>query len=85
MDIVKGVVVKAVAGRDAGRYFVVLKFDDGFVWISDGKTRKLETPKKKNTKHLIITDTVTDINEITNKKLKMYLDRFNCPEIESEV
>lgn len=85
MDIVKGVVVKAVAGRDAGRYFVVQKSEKGFVWISDGKTRKLEKPKKKNIKHLQITDYVTDIDKITNKKLKMYLDRFNCPEIESEV
>lgn len=85
MDIVKGVVVKAVAGRDSGRYFVVLKNEDGFVWISDGKTRKLDNPKKKNIKHLIFSDSVIDIDKITNKKLKMSLDRYYGPEIESEV
>ncbi len=85
MDIVKGVVVKATAGRDKDRYFVVLDYENNFVWISDGSTRKIDSPKKKNVKHLIFTETVVDISKITNKKLKMYLGRFNVPEIESEV
>lgn len=85
MDIVKGVVVKAAAGRDSGRYFIVVNYEDNFVWISDGKTRKLEKPKKKNIKHLQFTDTVADIEKITNRKLKVYLDSFYSPEIESEV
>lgn len=85
MDIVKGVVVKAVAGRDSGRYFIVVDYEDNFVWISDGKTRKLESPKKKKIKHLHFTDTVAEIDKITNRKLKVYLDSFYCPEIESEV
>ena len=85
MDIVKGVVVKAVAGRDNGRFFVVVNKEGSFIWISDGKSRKLEKPKKKNIKHVIITDAVIDIERITNKKLKMSLDRYYGPEIESEV
>ncbi len=87
MDIVKGIVVKAIAGRDKGNVFVVKEISEkkDYVLISDGKTRKLETPKKKNIKHLRITNTVIDINDITNKKLKMALSSFVCSESESEV
>lgn len=48
-----GCVVKSLAGRDAGRMFVVIReIDADFVLISDGDTRPLDRPKKKRRKHL---------------------------------
>ena len=87
MEVVKGIVVKAIAGRDRGSIFVVkeLTENSGYVLIADGKTRKLESPKKKSIKHLRFTNTVIDINDITNKKLKMALRNLYCSEDESEV
>jgi len=87
VEIVKGIVVKAIAGRDRGSIFVVKELTEnrGYVLIADGKTRKLESPKKKSIKHLRFTNTVIDINDITNKKLKMALRNLNCSEDESEV
>ena len=42
-----GCVVKSLAGRDAGRMFVVIReIDADFVLISDGDTRPLDRPKK---------------------------------------
>ena len=50
-----GMVVKSKAGRDAGRYFVVLKgADEGYVLIADGDLRKVAKPKRKKIKHLDI-------------------------------
>lgn len=86
MDIVKGIVVKAIAGRDNGNFFVVKEIaEEGYVLICDGSTRKLEKPKKKNVKHIRITRTVIDTDNITNKKLKMILRSFRDSENESEV
>ncbi|MBP1564402.1 MAG: KOW domain-containing RNA-binding protein [Oscillospiraceae bacterium] len=87
MEIVKGMVVKAIAGRDKGIYFVVTEIsgDRKYVLISDGRTRKLSGPKKKSIKHLKMTGTVIDINDITNKKLKMVLKNIDCSVNESEV
>jgi len=86
VKIVEGTVVKAVAGRDNGRFFAVTKIcGDQYVLISDGKTRKLDRPKKKNIKHLKATGTVIKITEITDKKLKMTLRNFNSSDDESEV
>ena len=87
MEIVKGMVVKAIAGRDKGIYFVVTEISDDrkYVLMSDGRTRKLSGPKKKSIKHLKMTGTVIDINDITNKKLKMVLKNIDCSVNESEV
>ena len=48
-----GSVVLSRAGRDNGRYFVVVgQADDEHVLIADGRLRKVESPKKKKLKHL---------------------------------
>lgn len=52
-DISIGTVVKATAGRDKGRVFLVIDVKDGFAYIADGRTRKIGKLKKKNFKHLI--------------------------------
>ena len=52
-EIVIGDVVKATAGRDKGKFFLVVDLSDGFALIVDGKTRKVGKPKRKNVKHLI--------------------------------
>lgn len=53
MDVCKGDIVYSKAGRDQGRYFLVIaEVDEQFVLIADGKLRRLETPKRKKTKHL---------------------------------
>lgn len=52
-DISIGQIVVSAAGRDKGDKFVVLCIiDSQYVYISDGRTRKLEKPKKKKLKHL---------------------------------
>lgn len=48
-----GSVVLSKAGRDRGRYFVVVeKLDGQYVALADGDLRKLQNPKKKKIKHL---------------------------------
>lgn len=56
MDIYPGKVVLSTAGRDKDRYFVVLSVEDNFCYISDGKIRKVDMPKKKKIKHLRVTE-----------------------------
>ena len=44
-------VVTSVAGRDAGTWFYVIKTDDTYLYLCNGKDRTIEKPKKKKTKH----------------------------------
>ena len=53
MMIHTGNVVQAVAGHDKGKLFLVLRESEDFVWLADGKNRKIDTPKKKRRKHVI--------------------------------
>lgn len=77
LKIEKGRVVRALAGRDSGRFFAIVDIDGKFVKIADGKTRKLKEPKTKSLKHLMLTNTVTDIDSITDKQLRKVLSAFN--------
>lgn len=48
-----GRLVRSLAGRDAGRLFVVTQvLDAEFVLVCDGGLRTLARPKKKRVKHL---------------------------------
>lgn len=72
-NIAIGTVVKSIAGRDQGRYYVAVTAKDRFVFIADGTERKLEKPKRKNVKHISPTHRWIDITGLTNKKLKKLL------------
>ena len=49
--------VLSLAGRDMGRVALTVGVtDDGRVLIADGRTHKIESPKKKKLKHLLFLD-----------------------------
>ena len=76
MNVLQGSVVKSTAGHDKNAYFVAVSIQGNFVFIADGKERKLEKPKRKNIKHLDMTKSVIELHEITNKKLRKLLNEF---------
>lgn len=43
---------RSLAGRDAGIICLILREEDENVFIADGRDRRVETPKKKNRKHV---------------------------------
>ncbi|MBQ7601320.1 MAG: KOW domain-containing RNA-binding protein [Lachnospiraceae bacterium] len=47
-----GRTVRSLKGHDSGKLYVVLRTEDAFVFLSDGKSRPREGPKKKNRKHV---------------------------------
>ena len=76
MEIAKGTVVIAKAGRDKGRAFAVIEvLDDRTVLIADGRSRPLERPKRKNVIHLQATGTTADC-VTTNRQLRIFLKSF---------
>ena len=80
MKLLKGSVVRAEAGRDGGKFFAVVDADEKYCLIADGKSRKLATPKRKNIKHIRITDSMINLNDITDKKLRNMLKQFGSAE-----
>jgi ribosomal protein L14E/L6E/L27E len=68
-----GEIVNSKAGRDADRFFIIVKIiDETYVLISDGDLRKIEKPKRKKLKHLTLTGVAIDsLNEKLVNKLKV--------------
>lgn len=76
MDIRCGSVVISSAGHDKGRPMVVTGADSGYVFVADGKERRLDSPKKKNIKHVRATHKLIELEGLTDKKLRQTLRAF---------
>ena len=80
MDFCKGMIVRSRAGRDAGRWCVIVELEENFAAIADGDLRTLEKPKRKKLMHLARTNTVLAPDDYpTNNRLKQILATFGRP------
>ena len=52
MNISKSDIVISLAGRDQGKLFYVVSTEGEYALLADGKTRRLEHPKRKKLKHI---------------------------------
>ncbi|HHW03512.1 MAG TPA: RNA-binding protein [Thermoanaerobacterales bacterium] len=73
-----GQLVLSCAGRDSGRFMIVVKIlDSNYVYVADGTLRKIENPKKKKIKHLKVLNKKSDyIAEKLQNKRKVYNDEI---------
>lgn len=77
MDIVKGQIVRSIAGHDKNDFFVVMDIDDVYALICDGKHRPVQRQKRKKLKHLSITKTIVDIDKVqTNREIRRAIRLF---------
>ena len=52
MELSKADMIVSLAGRDKGQLFFVVDTDETYVYIADGKGRRLESPKRKKRRHV---------------------------------
>ena len=52
MEITPGQVVYSKCGRDKGCAFIVISVEEDYLYLADGKVRRLERPKRKKLKHI---------------------------------
>ncbi len=76
----KGDVVRSTAGKEKGKLFFVVFESDGYLYLADGKHRKVEQPKKKLNKHTVAVGSGGETGEaircgsvVSNKQLRMEL------------
>ncbi len=58
----KGTVVISLSGHDKGNLYVVLKQEENFLFVCDGKNKLISEPKKKNQRHLKDTGMYVDLS-----------------------
>ena len=84
MDIARADIVRSTAGRDKGKLFFVLEEEGDFLLLADGKTRRLERPKRKKRKHAAFAarsdcraaEKIRSGEKITNSELRRTLASF---------
>ena len=76
--------VYAIAGRDKGDCFIVSAQEDNYLYLCDGKSRKVSNPKKKKIKHVsfsgvkdeFVLGRLTTTGKLTNKEVRYALSNF---------
>lgn len=84
MEIDKSSLVVSKAGRDQGQLFYVIDTDEQYVYLADGKSRKLEKPKRKKRKHVEqvprtesrIAEKIRNGEKVLNSELRKELASF---------
>ena len=76
MQVQKGQVVRATAGREQGGFYLVTALEGSFALLADGKHRPLERPKRKNLRHVAPTLTVWETEGLTDRELRRKLHDF---------
>lgn len=88
LDLI-GRLAYSISGRDKDKLFIILGIiNKDYVYISDGKLRPTERPKKKKIKHLIITNnTAEEIksilevgDKVSNNTVKKVIERMSSKE-----
>ena len=59
--IVRGCVVRSLAGHDRSEVFIALKVEGGFAWLADGRSRRHGCPKRKRVSHIRMIGSLPDI------------------------
>ena len=84
-QLMLGQLAKSVAGRDKGRFMVVIDIiNENYVYVVDGDLRRVENPKKKKIKHLylfneridFIAEKLKNNSEIHNEEIKKTLEKM---------
>ena len=81
MEIARSNIVRSDAGRDKGKLFVVLAVEGEYLLLADGKSRKVESPKRKKRRHVLfvaadenrLSDKIKSEEKITNSELRRTL------------
>ncbi len=73
MQLRVGMVVCATAGKEKDGFYAVVRLEDGYVWLADGKHRTLKKPKRKNIRHIRPTRLVWEMEGLTDRALRCRL------------
>ena len=55
-----GQIVFSKQGRDKDNFFIIYAIENEYLFLVDGKSRKLENPKKKKIKHVAKTNYIDE-------------------------
>ena len=90
LDLAIADVIISTAGRDAGSLFYVIRTEDAYLLLANGKDRTIEKPKRKKRKHASkvlrsetrVADKLRAGDKVLNSELRRDL-AYLCKEMQS--
>lgn len=79
----RGMLAWSRAGHDCGQLYVILDVQDDFVYLTDGRLKPIEKPKKKRKKHIQIIRKIPDElagiaeDSLRNEDIRRVIRRFS--------
>ena len=85
MEITRAHLVEATAGREKGKLFFVLDTDGEYLLLADGKSRRVEAPKRKKRKHARfiaktdsrVAEKIRESERVTNSELRKAIASYS--------
>jgi ribosomal protein L14E/L6E/L27E len=71
-----GAMARSLAGHDKGEFFVIIRENEEYVFLADGKLRTMDKPKRKKKKHIQI------IHEDGEQRRKSLIQGNNLTDME---
>ncbi len=75
-DIEAGMPVRSKAGHDKGCWYLVLRTEGRYAYLTDGRSKTPDKPKKKNVKHLQPAGGRADVSRMDAGAVTAYLKEF---------
>ncbi len=70
----QGQLVICRKGKEKGRLMCVIEADEKFLYLADGRERTLNNPKRKNPKHVELTEkNISHLLPLTDRALRKIL------------
>lgn len=79
-----GMLAQSKSGHDRGQLYVIIREEDEYIYVADGKYRTIENCKKKNRKHIQIIRTeasgvaqkLLQGDKVSNEEIKRAIKLF---------
>ena len=81
-----GMMAASKAGHDKGQIYIIVKEEDDFAYLCDGRLKPVENPKKKSKKHIQVikrhineelADRIANGAKVSNEEIKLAIKLWN--------
>lgn len=85
MESMIGKFATSKAGHDKGKCYVIVGVEDEFVYLSDGRLKTMEAPKRKRKKHIQlinctvgseILERLAGADKVSNEEIKYEIKKY---------